>query len=99
MAYINSVDPDQTVCHSVKYFKNQVHKKQTQAKTVWNKVFKILDIYLHVYPRTDFQVVQLLVGGKGDIWLKLWEMAPYDLNIVNRGIKHQLRQNKNPICF
>ena len=35
MAYANSVDPDQsslirvyTVCHSAKYFKKQLHKKQ-----------------------------------------------------------------------
>ena len=28
MAYANSVDPDQTVCHPIKYFKKQLHKKQ-----------------------------------------------------------------------
>ena len=30
------------VCQSIKYFRKQLHKKQTLDKNVWNKVFEIL---------------------------------------------------------
>ena len=36
-----------TVCHSTKYFKKQLHKKQTYAKEVWNKGSKILGHLLY----------------------------------------------------
>ena len=60
MAYANNVDIDQTVLSKTDwsgsplftillillgYFKKQLHKKQALDQKVWNKVFKILDIY------------------------------------------------------
>ena len=53
MAYANSADPDQTapegaawirvytVCHSTKYFKKQLHKKQNLGQNSMIIVFKI----------------------------------------------------------
>ena len=49
----NNADPDQiapksslirvyTVCHSTKYSKKQLYKKQKLFQKVWNKVFEIL---------------------------------------------------------
>ena len=53
MSYANIADSDQTasegslvrvytVCHSTKYFKKQLHKKQDLGKKIWNKVLEIL---------------------------------------------------------
>ena len=36
-----------TVCHFPKYFKKQLHKSNSLARKVWNKVFEILGFLLY----------------------------------------------------